>query len=46
MEDVDDLGGGLGLLGFVDVGDDRNPMGLLDLGEDFQSFLQPGATEG
>jgi hypothetical protein len=46
LEDVDYFGGRLGLVGFVDVGNNGYSMGLLDLGEDFQAFFQSGPPEG
>ena len=46
LEGVDDFGGGFGLVGFVNVGDYGNGVGLLDLGKDFQALFQSGAPKG
>jgi len=42
LEDVRHLGGDLALLGEVDVGEDREVVPLLHLGEDREAFSRPG----
>ena len=46
LKDVGDFGGGSGLIGSVDVGEDFEVGGLLNGGQDAQTFFQAGAAVG
>jgi hypothetical protein len=45
LQDVDDLGGGRGLIGFVDIGQDTEPGRGTHLGECGEAVLQPRTAE-
>src|SRR5205085_6401548 len=46
LQDVDDFGGDGGLVGFVDVGEDREAEFVLDFLENDQAVFKPGTAEG
>ena len=46
LQDVRDFGGGCGLRGLVNVGQDRQPGPLAHLGKDGKSFCQSRSAEG